>query len=137
WAGHPPAILVRDLSGPELLHEGGPVLGVARAAGFETGTTVFTPGDGLLGYSDGLSELRNEQGEEFGIHRLLDEAERCERSSAARMLFCLLGAAKDFAGGGQPEDDITVMALLRARPVKPTALRAGDISVNAYQKSMS
>ncbi len=113
-AGHPPAILVRDLSGPELLHEGGPVLGVLRRASFETGTTVFSPGDGLLGYSDGLSELRNEQGEEFGIHRLLDQMERCERSSAARMLFCMLGIAKDFAGGGQPEDDITVMALLRS-----------------------
>ena len=112
-AGHPPPILVRARSESELLHEGGPVLGIAGAPGFETGSTVLRPGDGLLAYSDGLSELRNEQDEEFGIHRLMDEVERCERSSAARMLFCMLGVVKDFAGGGKPEDDITMMALLR------------------------
>jgi sigma-B regulation protein RsbU (phosphoserine phosphatase) len=112
-AGHPPPVVVRGHSGPELSHEGGPVLGVIQDAEFETGTTVLGPGDGLLAYSDGLSELRNEQGEEFGIRRLLDEAERCERSSAARLLFCMLGVVKDFAGGGQPDDDITMMAVLR------------------------
>jgi serine phosphatase RsbU (regulator of sigma subunit) len=112
-AGHPPPVVFRGHSGPELSRKGGPVLGVIQDADFATGTTVFGPGDGLLAYSDGLSELRNEQGEEFGIRRLLDEAERCERSSAARLLFCMLGAVKDFAGGGQPHDDITMMALLR------------------------
>lgn len=114
-AGHPPPVVVRAHSGPELSHEGGPILGVVQDAEFETGTTMFGPGDGLLAYSDGLSEVRNEQGEEFGLSRLLDEAERCERSSAARMLFCMLGVVKDFSGGGQPHDDITMMALLRDR----------------------
>lgn len=113
-AGHPPPVLVRVHSGSELSHEGGPVLGVIPDAEFETGTTVFHPGDGLLAYSDGLSELRNEQGEEFGIPRLLYEAERCERASAARLLFSMLGVVKDFCGGGQPEDDITMMAVLRS-----------------------
>ena len=112
-AGHPPPVLVRAHAGPELSYEGGPVLGVVHNAEFEAGTTTFGPGDGLLAYSDGLSELRNEQGEEFGIWRLLDEAERCERFSAASMLFRMLGAVKDFAGGGQPDDDITMMAVLR------------------------
>jgi sigma-B regulation protein RsbU (phosphoserine phosphatase) len=112
-AGHPPPVVIRRHSGPELSHEGGAVLGVIPDAEFQTGTTVLGPGDGLLAYSDGLSELRNEQGEDFGIRRLLDEVERCERSSAARLLFCMLGAVKDFAGGGQPDDDITMMAVLR------------------------
>jgi len=112
-AGHPPPVLIRANAGPELSHEGGPVLGVVENAEFEAGTTTFGPGDGLLAYSDGLSELKNEQGEEFGICRLLDEAERCDRISAVSMLFRMLGAVKDFAGGGQPDDDITMMALLR------------------------
>jgi sigma-B regulation protein RsbU (phosphoserine phosphatase) len=112
-AGHPPPVIIRGNSGPELAHTGGPVLGVVQDAEFETGTTVFSPGDGLFAYSDGLSELRNEQGEEFGIHRLLDEAEKTERLSATHLLFSMLGTAKDFAGGGQPQDDITVMVMLR------------------------
>jgi sigma-B regulation protein RsbU (phosphoserine phosphatase) len=112
-AGHPPPVIIHADSGPELAHTGGPVLGVLQDAEFEAGTAVFDPGDSLLAYSDGLSELRNEQGEEFGIRRLLDEVERCERSSATRLLFSMLGTVKDFAGGGQPQDDITVMAMLR------------------------
>jgi sigma-B regulation protein RsbU (phosphoserine phosphatase) len=112
-AGHPPPVVVRGHSGPELAHEGGPVLGVIQDAEFEVGTTIFGPGDGLLAYSDGLSELRNEQGEEFGIRRVLDVAQQCERDSAARLLFSMLGVVKDFAGAGRPDDDITMMALLR------------------------
>ena len=112
-AGHPPPLVVRADSSSELSHEGGPVLGVIHNAAFDLGQARFLPGDGLLAYSDGLSEIRNEQGDEFGIHRLLDEAERCERSSAARFLFCVLGVVKDFAGGAAPDDDITMMALLR------------------------
>ena len=107
-------MVVHADSGPELSHEGGPILGVIHNASFDLGRTMLRPGDGLLAYSDGLSEIRNEQGEEFGIRRLLDEAERCERSSAANFLFCVLGAVKDFAGGAVPDDDITMMALLRA-----------------------
>jgi serine phosphatase RsbU (regulator of sigma subunit) len=112
-AGHPPPIVVRAHSGPALAHEGGPILGVIHNAAFDMGATTFRPGDGLLAYSDGVSEIRNERGEDFGIRRLLDEAERCERSSAAKFLFCLLGAVKDFAGGAAPDDDITMMALLK------------------------
>jgi serine phosphatase RsbU (regulator of sigma subunit) len=111
-AGHPPPVIVRADAGAELAHEGGPILGVIHNAAFDLGTTTFRPSDGLLAYSDGVSEIRNEHGDDFGIRRLLDEAERCERSSAARFLFCLLGAVKDFAGSAAPDDDITMMALL-------------------------
>jgi sigma-B regulation protein RsbU (phosphoserine phosphatase) len=112
-AGHPPPVVFRTHSGPELAYEGGPVLGVMHDAEFESGTIMFGPGDALLAYSDGVSELRNEQGDEFGVRRLLNEAERSERSTAVRLLFCMLGVVKDFAGGSQPDDDITMMTLLR------------------------
>ncbi len=112
-AGHPPPVKIRAEGGPELAHEGGPVLGVVPDADYEAGSATLRPGDAMLAYSDGLSELHNEQGEEFGMCRLLDEAERCERRSAASLLFCMLGAVKDFAGTAQPHDDLTMMALLR------------------------
>lgn len=113
-AGHPPAILVRGSHQSDLLHEGGPLLGVVTNAKFDTGTVEIGPGDALLAYSDGLSELQDASAEEFGIHRLMDETERCERSSADRILFCMLGAAQDFAGVRQPEDDITMLSILRS-----------------------
>jgi sigma-B regulation protein RsbU (phosphoserine phosphatase) len=112
-AGHPPPILVREDGRSELLHKGGPVLGVVPKARFDMGTVEFGRGDGLLTFSDGISELRNENAEEFGYPRLLDEIEKCDRASAAQMLFCMLGVVKDFAGGGQPDDDITMLTMLR------------------------
>lgn len=111
-AGHPPPVTIRAGAGPELAYEGGPVLGVIPDAEYEAGTTTLRPGDAMLAYTDGLSELRSEDGEEFGIRRLLDEAERCERRSAASLLFCMLGSAQDFAGTAQPHDDLTLMAVL-------------------------
>jgi sigma-B regulation protein RsbU (phosphoserine phosphatase) len=112
-AGHPPPVVVRANSGPELAHEGGPVLGVLPSAEFASGTITFGPGDGLLAYSDGLSELRNVHGDEFGIGRLFDEVQVCERFSASQLLFSMLGIAKDFAGDSISDDDITMLALLR------------------------
>lgn len=113
-AGHPPAILVRGSHHSDLLHEGGPLLGVVSNAKFDAGTVEFGPGDALLAYSDGLSELQNASDEEFGVHRLMEETEQCERSSADRILFCMLGVAQDFAGVRQPEDDITMLSILRS-----------------------
>lgn len=115
-AGHPPPVTIRADAGPELAYEGGPVLGVIPDAEYDAGTTILRPGDAMLAYSDGLSELRNQYGEEFGICRLLSEAERCERGSATSLLFCMLGSAKDFAGSSQPHDDLSLMAVLHRDP---------------------
>jgi serine phosphatase RsbU (regulator of sigma subunit) len=110
-AGHPSPILFHRDGTRQFLTEGGPVLGVVAGAGFETGKIELNPGDALVEYTDGLIECRNDQGEEFGMDRLLSESAGSARSPASSMLFSIIGAARDFAGTRAREDDCTLMVV--------------------------
>jgi serine phosphatase RsbU (regulator of sigma subunit) len=115
-AGHPTPVLVSNNGTAQLLCEGGPVLGVVRNAKFETGKVAFNPGDALVEFTDGLIECRNEQGEEFGMDRLLSESQKAVGSPATDMLFSLIGAAQDFVGTRPREDDCTLMVVKGKAP---------------------
>lgn len=71
-AGHNPAALARDGSEPLRLAAGGPVLGVFPGARYVQGTLPVAPGDRLALFTDGLTEVTDRAGEEFGEERLLD-----------------------------------------------------------------
>src|SRR5262249_10589675 len=64
-AGHPRALLFGSHSPAENLQAGGPLLGALVGASFVDGHASLQQGDTLLGYSDGVTECRNENGIEF------------------------------------------------------------------------
>ena len=69
----------------------------------------LAPGDRIYACSDGLTELTNPAGEEFGsarLERLLVEAGGC--SGLAR----LRDAALAFLAAGKADDDVTVIELV-------------------------
>jgi sigma-B regulation protein RsbU (phosphoserine phosphatase) len=68
-AGHNPAFAVRA-SGIEQLAASSFPLGMLGETEYEEGALDLASGDILLAYSDGLTEARNERGEEFGAERL-------------------------------------------------------------------
>jgi sigma-B regulation protein RsbU (phosphoserine phosphatase) len=113
-AGHPAPVLVRG-GELRLLNDGGPVLGAVPDARFASTRVCLRPGDTLVGYSDGLLECRNEDGEEFGLERVLNEVRNAAGSPASAMLFSIIGAAQDFAGTHAREDDCTLM-VIQCRP---------------------
>jgi len=113
-AGHPPALVLRNAGHFESLQEGGPVLGAFEDSHFVTGRTTLYPGDALLGYSDGIAECQNEQGVEFGAERITDIARAFRPSGASSMLFSILGAVEDFAGGHTREDDMALIVVHRS-----------------------
>ena len=113
-AGHPPILALRNAGHIETLQEGGPVLGALPDVHFVTGRTTLLPGDVLLGYSDGIAECRSEQGVEFGAERITDVARAFRASGASSMLFSVLGAAEDFAGGQTREDDMALIVVHRS-----------------------
>ncbi len=113
-AGHPPAILLRGAS-LERLESGGPVLGVVAEAGYESGSVSLSPGDVLLGCSDGVLECRSADDEEFGEDRLLAEARQHMGEPAQAMLFSILGGLMDFAAAMPRQDDITLLVIRRTR----------------------
>jgi len=69
-AGHNRPILVCSQNRIQHLDKGGMVIGMFRNAMYQVGEVCFEPGTELLIYTDGLSEVTNPEGEEFGDDRL-------------------------------------------------------------------
>ena len=109
--GHCLPLLHRADGELEQLSTGGPVLAAVHDAQFETAQTKFSPGDMLVSYSDGLVECRNQNGEEFGVERLLENIRRSAKLRADKALFSIVGAAQDFGAGTPRGDDLTVMVV--------------------------
>lgn len=112
-AGLPSPLVVRRDAPVERLEQGGPMLGALPGAAFETGTVTLGPGDTLIAYSDGVTECRNAQEEEFDTKRLATAAVAAASAGASETLFSTLGAVLDFAGGCAPGDDLTVLVVRR------------------------
>jgi sigma-B regulation protein RsbU (phosphoserine phosphatase) len=110
-AGHPAPVLLRADGAPELLSDGGPLLGVTPDATFSSVRLTLDPGDTLLAFSDGLPECRNERDEEFETDRIVSESRKAASLSTSEMLFSIVGAAQDFAGTHTREDDCTLMVV--------------------------
>ena len=112
-AGLPAPLLLRHDGAVEPLEAGGPMLGAVQGAAFEVGSVRMNPGDMLVAYSDGVTECRNSQDEEFEITRLTAAARAVATADANRALFSTLGAVLDFANSCPPADDLTLLVLRR------------------------
>ena len=68
-AGHHPAILLRSSGDLLSLESPGVFLGMYEKEIYQQKTVSFFPGDRLFFYTDGMTELKNELKEEFGLER--------------------------------------------------------------------
>ena len=116
-AGLPPPLLVRRNRSVERLEEGGPMLGALKDSAYNSGHVRLNPGDMLLAYSDGLTECRNSQDEEFEMERLSAAANAVNGASANQVLFSTLGTILDFADACSPGDDLTLLVVRRREAV--------------------
>jgi serine phosphatase RsbU (regulator of sigma subunit)/pSer/pThr/pTyr-binding forkhead associated (FHA) protein len=109
-AGHEPPLVVRH-GGLELLETGGPVLGLLPNATYDIGCVELEPGDLIVVCSDGLTEMRNRSGDEFGRERLMAAARPLHGGRPESVLEHLLVTLRTFADGEAPFDDITILVL--------------------------
>jgi serine phosphatase RsbU (regulator of sigma subunit) len=112
-AGLPAPLLLRRNKTVERLEKGGPMLGALQEAAYDSGSVRLNPGDMLLAYSDGMTECRNSEDEEFEMRRLSAAANAVGGASANQVLFSTLGAVLDFADACSPEDDLTLLVVRR------------------------
>jgi len=110
-AGHCYPLHLRR-SGVERLVTGGTVLGLFPQIEIEVARTVLQPGELLLMYTDGLSEVTGPNGEEFGEERIVERTSAVRERSAREVVAELVSAARAFAGGGL-SDDLTVVVVKR------------------------
>jgi sigma-B regulation protein RsbU (phosphoserine phosphatase) len=117
-AGLPAPLLLRDNKTLERLEEGGPLLGAVKNAAYHTGSVTLNPGDMLVAHSDGLTECRNTQDDEFEMERLTAAARAVSGASASKALFSLLGTVLDFADSCSAGDDLTLLVVRRCDAIK-------------------
>jgi len=108
-AGHPPAVLWRPGSEPRQLGATTPLLSFGIGLGPKPSASVpFAPGDRLAIFSDGLYELRDPEGAEFGRERLM-KALTSKRGSIEKVVDEVVQETRRHAGGRPPEDDVTLL----------------------------
>ena len=117
-AGHNPPILVRrpgiaDCS-IERLDAGGMVLGVSPDAKYEQGSVRIEPGDLLILFTDGVTEVMDSEDLEFGENRLLDLVLRHLDAPLEQLVDGIFEELAAFRGERALEDDVTLV-LARGR----------------------
>jgi serine phosphatase RsbU (regulator of sigma subunit) len=110
-AGHCAPILHPRSGTLQQLSEGGPLLGAMYDSKFEAAHVGFGAGDMLVAYSDGLTECKNPEGEEFGLERLARQVRSAASLHTSETLFSIVGAVQDFAAGIPRHDDLTLMVV--------------------------
>lgn len=109
-AGHNPPLLIRPGGSVEQLGEGGMVLGVFPENQYEQAEVSLNPGDRLLFYTDGITEARNPEGEEYGEDRLAAVAVAARNTDAGTMKDAILADVNGFTHG-RFEDDATLIVV--------------------------
>jgi phosphoserine phosphatase RsbU/P len=110
-AGHNPPMLMRRNGECIRLDDGGTVIGAFRGSTYAQRAIELFEGDTLLLFTDGVTEARDESGEEFGEDRL----QQCLRSyrggNAAELRTLILNEVTDFCGH-KFDDDATLMVAI-------------------------
>jgi sigma-B regulation protein RsbU (phosphoserine phosphatase) len=109
-AGHPPALLCSPSHAVELEHTG-PIVG-PFVGSWQNATAGLDPGDMLAVYTDGLIEVRNAAGIEFGLQRLTDLVCGAAPDDADAIVKRCVDDVTSFAPG-RLRDDVTIALLCR------------------------
>jgi serine phosphatase RsbU (regulator of sigma subunit) len=113
-AGHPSPVHLRRQAGvvePLLSDETGPALGVFDDATYRTHHSGLMDRDAVLLFTDGLVEVQNAGGEEYGEERLLATVRERLTLSPDQLFEVVLGEVQQFAGKADFEDDVCLVGM--------------------------
>lgn len=113
-AGHNPPLLL-SAAGVTRLTAGGPMLGVFEDAEFPQETIRLERGDGIIAFSDGVTDAVAPDGDDFGTERLVDRARAARLAPPRQILEELFATIREFVGTAPPTDDVTI-AVVKFRP---------------------
>lgn len=116
-AGHEHPLVV-DASGAvrELRLEGGPALCVDETYPYPVETHYLKPGEILVAFTDGLTEAQDPEGRLLSRDQMMTAvATAAKADSLTGMVDAIVARVREFEAGGEPSDDLTVLALRRRR----------------------
>jgi sigma-B regulation protein RsbU (phosphoserine phosphatase) len=113
-AGHLPLLHLSAFK-PAVADATGLPLGMFTNASFSVHRLQLAPEDALLVYTDGVTEALNPDGEEYGIARMKTIASGCSTKAPDDLISDCLGDLQRFTSGTKPTDDLTLLAIQRAR----------------------
>lgn len=111
--GHNQPILLRVDGTIEFLLEGGPALGVIPGAEYEERPVFIHPGDLMFLYTDGVSEIYDKDGVEFGVDNIIAALKKYRSLGSKEILEKIYEQVKLYAAPSQIFDDLTMVALKR------------------------
>ncbi len=132
-AGHPsPFWLRRDAGTVQLLPESdqarGPALGLMSETEYPTLCQRLGATDAVLLFTDGLYEVDDAEGNQFGLARLREEVQKRIRHKPGDLVNELVATVRKFSGSGEFSDDVCLVAVEAVESV------VGDVwSKNARQ----
>ena len=111
--GHNPPVLLRRDGKVELLTEGGVILGVNRQASFEERAFMLQPGEIIVMYTDGVTEVFDQDGREFGRAGLIDVINANSGKRSAEIAEAIRVAVSAYASPSHVFDDLTLVVIKR------------------------
>ncbi|RME31571.1 MAG: serine/threonine-protein phosphatase [Candidatus Zixiibacteriota bacterium] len=111
--GHGSPILLRADGRVEYLDAGGPLMGVVRDVKYDERALVLQPGDIVLMYTDGATEVFDGAGNEFGTEGLVRALKDHQQCSAVEIREAIHRAVTQHAAPDHPFDDITMVVIKR------------------------
>jgi len=109
-SGLPYPLLVRA-GQPSFVDVGGVPLGLFPDSQYEETSLQLHPGDVLVFYSDGVVEMRNDSGEEFGLKRLAETVSSSCEKSPEEIVKSVSAALAEFIARVRPQDDRTMIVI--------------------------
>jgi sigma-B regulation protein RsbU (phosphoserine phosphatase) len=109
-AGHNPPFLIRADGSVEQLSDGGMVLGIFPDVSYDQAEMTLRRGDRLLFYTDGITEARSPDGDEYGEDRLATAASGVRSKAAEAIKDAVLADVNAFTNG-RFEDDATLIVV--------------------------
>ena len=108
-AGHNPPMVIRRGGSIDWLETGGAPVGIFSGWTYEEGAIQLNPGDLVLAYTDGVTEVMNPAGEQWGVEGLQKAAAENAQQSPEDIVHAIFESIDEFSRGRQTDDETVVV----------------------------